>query len=91
VSTGFQQSRVSLGARLRELRAGVTGRDLSARPGIVPSGAAVAIPPANGFRLYDERPAIVEDRRAELWLDGAESVALAAQNSRDLHRTSWLQ
>ncbi|WP_406324513.1 helix-turn-helix domain-containing protein [Streptomyces niveus] len=33
MSTDFQQARVSLGARLRELRAGTTGRDLATRLG----------------------------------------------------------
>ncbi|MFE4336087.1 helix-turn-helix domain-containing protein [Streptomyces sp. NPDC056831] len=33
MSTDYQQARASLGARLRELRAGVTGRDLAARLG----------------------------------------------------------
>ena len=33
MSTDFQQARVALGARLRELRAGITGRDLAERLG----------------------------------------------------------
>ncbi|MGP3998591.1 helix-turn-helix domain-containing protein [Streptomyces sp. 8N706] len=44
--------------------------------GIVPFGAPVKIPPANGFWIYDERLVIAEDWHAELWLNDAESVAL---------------
>lgn len=44
--------------------------------GIIPFGAQVGVPPANGFWLYDERLAIVEEWHAELWLNDADSVAL---------------
>jgi hypothetical protein len=44
--------------------------------GIVPFGAQVGVPPANGFWLYDERLAIVEEWHAELWLNDTDSVAL---------------
>ncbi|MFE6487989.1 helix-turn-helix domain-containing protein [Streptomyces sp. NPDC057757] len=46
------------------------------RLGIVPFGAAVGVPPANGFWLYDDRTVIVEEWHAELWLTDADSVAL---------------
>ncbi|MFJ2772006.1 helix-turn-helix domain-containing protein [Streptomyces sp. NPDC087300] len=54
---------------------GAAGLD-TVRLGIVPLGAEVAVPPANGFWLYDDRLAIVENWHAELWLDDAESTAL---------------
>lgn len=44
--------------------------------GIVPFGARVTIPPANGFWKYDERLVIVEDWDTERWLDDAHNVAL---------------
>lgn len=47
--------------------------------GIVPFGAHMAIPPGNGFWMYDDRLVIVEDWHAELWLDDAENVALYAR------------
>ncbi|MEV7401753.1 helix-turn-helix transcriptional regulator [Streptomyces sp. NPDC091267] len=54
---------------------GVIGLD-TVRLGIIPFGAAVAIPPANGFWLYDDRLAIVEDWHAELWLDDRDSLTV---------------
>lgn len=63
-----------LAAQLDRL-SGVMGLD-SVRLGIVPCGAALPLPPANGFWLYDERLAIVEDWHAELWLDQPDNVAL---------------
>lgn len=54
---------------------GVLGLD-TVRLGIVPLGATMRIPPANGFWIYDERLVIVEDWHAELWLDDAENVSL---------------
>lgn len=54
---------------------GVIGLD-TVRLGIVPCGAALPLPPANGFWLYDERLVIVEDWHAELWLDQPDSLAL---------------
>lgn len=53
----------------------VIGLD-TVRLGIVPFGAQLGVPPANGFWLYDERLVIVEDWHAELWLDDADSLAL---------------
>ncbi|MBA4865897.1 helix-turn-helix transcriptional regulator [Streptomyces sp. PSKA54] len=61
-----------LAAQLDRL-GGVIGLD-TVKLGIVPFGAPVNIPPANGFWLYDERLAIVEDWHAELWLDDTDSL-----------------
>ncbi|MHC5259922.1 helix-turn-helix domain-containing protein [Streptomyces sp. UC4497] len=61
-----------LGAQLDRL-IGAVGLD-TVKLGIVPLGAGVAVPPANGFWLYDDRLAIVEDWHAELWLDDTDSV-----------------
>ncbi|MET8678908.1 helix-turn-helix transcriptional regulator [Streptomyces sp. NPDC004647] len=63
-----------LAAQLDRL-SGVFGLD-TVSLGIVPFGAPVKIPPANGFWIYDERLVIAEDWHAELWLDDAENVAL---------------
>ncbi len=65
---------VVLAAQLDRL-AGVIGLD-TVRLGIVPFGAELALPPANGFWIYDERLVIVEDWHSELWLDQPDSVAL---------------
>ncbi|MEU9089942.1 helix-turn-helix transcriptional regulator [Streptomyces sp. NPDC087901] len=54
---------------------GVIGLD-TVRVGIIPFGAAVAVPPANGFWLYDDRLTIVEDWHAELWLDDRDSLTV---------------
>ncbi|MCZ0979407.1 helix-turn-helix transcriptional regulator [Streptomyces diastatochromogenes] len=63
-----------LAAQLDRL-ASVIGLD-TVRLGIVPLGAPVALPPAGGFWLYDDRLVIVEDWHAELWLDDADSIGL---------------
>lgn len=55
--------------------ASVIGLD-TVRLGIVPFGAQVGVPPANGFWLYDDRTVIVEEWHAELWLTDADSLAL---------------
>lgn len=47
--------------------------------GIVPFEARMAIPPGNGFWMYDDRLVIVEDWHAELWLDDTENLALYAR------------
>lgn len=44
--------------------------------GIVPFGSHLALPPATGFWLYDERLVIVEEWHAELWLDDPENVGV---------------
>uniref|UniRef100_A0AAU1I313 Helix-turn-helix transcriptional regulator n=1 Tax=Streptomyces sp. NBC_00180 TaxID=2903632 RepID=A0AAU1I313_9ACTN len=56
--------------------------------GIVPFGARLAIPPANGFWLYDDRLAIVEDWHAELWIDDRDSVALYQRVWDTLHASA---
>ncbi|HEY8981322.1 MAG TPA: helix-turn-helix transcriptional regulator [Streptomyces sp.] len=54
--------------------AGTIGMD-TVQLGIIPLGAPLKIPPANGFWILDDRLVITEDWHAELWLDDAESVA----------------
>lgn len=63
-----------LAAQLDRL-ASVIGLD-TVRLGIIPFGAQFAIPPANGFWLYDDRLVIVEEWHAELWLNDADTVSL---------------
>ncbi|RSS51099.1 XRE family transcriptional regulator [Streptomyces sp. WAC07061] len=63
-----------LAAQLDRL-AMVVGLD-TVRLGILPLGAPVGIPPANGFWIYDDRLVIAEDWHAELWLDDTDSIAL---------------
>ncbi|MFB7711571.1 MULTISPECIES: helix-turn-helix domain-containing protein [unclassified Streptomyces] len=63
-----------LAAQLDRL-VGAIGLD-TVKLGIVPLGAGLAVPPANGFWLYDDRLAIVEDWHAELWLDDSDSLSL---------------
>ncbi|MGW7366456.1 helix-turn-helix domain-containing protein [Streptomyces sp. NPDC054841] len=53
---------------------GVIGMD-TVELGIIPLGASLKIPTANGFWVLDERLVIAEDWHAELWLDDADSVA----------------
>ncbi|MFJ8624639.1 DUF5753 domain-containing protein [Kitasatospora sp. NPDC093550] len=43
---------------------------------IIPFEASLALPPANGFWMHDERLVIVEDWHAELWLDQPDDIAL---------------
>ena len=54
--------------------AGVIGMD-TVELGIVPLGAPLNIPAANGFWILDDRLVIAEDWHAELWLNDADSVA----------------
>lgn len=63
-----------LAAQLDRL-AGVLGLD-TVSLGVIPFGAPLKIPPANGFWLYDDRLVIAEDWHAELWLDDADSVGV---------------
>ncbi|MFB7588478.1 helix-turn-helix domain-containing protein [Streptomyces sp. NPDC056169] len=63
-----------LAAQLDRLT-GVIGMD-TVELGIIPLGAPLKIPTANGFWVLDERLVITEDWHAELWLDDADSLAL---------------
>ena len=62
-----------LAAQLDRLM-GIVGLD-TVELGVVPLGASLRIPTANGFWVLDERLVIAEDWHAEIWLDDAESVA----------------
>ncbi|MET9416491.1 helix-turn-helix transcriptional regulator [Streptomyces klenkii] len=64
-----------LAGQLDRLMGMATGLD-TVSLGIVPFGARLGLPPANGFWIYDQRLVIVEDWHAELWLDDAENVIL---------------
>ncbi|MFF2213179.1 helix-turn-helix domain-containing protein [Streptomyces antibioticus] len=52
---------------------GMVGMD-TVELAIIPLGASLRIPPANGFWILDERLVVAEDWHAEQWLDDAESV-----------------
>nr|WP_206439243.1 helix-turn-helix transcriptional regulator [Streptomyces scabichelini] len=52
---------------------GVVGLD-TVEIGIIPLGAPLKIPAANGFWVLDDRLVIAEDWHAELWLDDQDSV-----------------
>lgn len=52
---------------------GVVGLD-TVELGIIPLGAPLKIPAANGFWVLDDRLVIAEDWHAELWLDDQDSV-----------------
>ncbi|MFG3154214.1 helix-turn-helix domain-containing protein [Streptomyces sp. NPDC048219] len=54
--------------------AGQIGMD-TVELGIIPLGASLKIPAANGFWVLDGQLVIAEDWHAELWLDDAETVA----------------
>jgi hypothetical protein len=54
---------------------GLGGMD-TVRLGVVPREAVLRLPPANPFRIFDDRLVVVEDRHAELWLDDADTIAL---------------
>ncbi|MFD6973549.1 helix-turn-helix domain-containing protein [Streptomyces sp. NPDC059949] len=64
--------------------AGVVGLD-TVQLGIVPFNAALAIPPANGFWMYDDRLVIAEDWHAELWLDDGDTIATYGRVWATLH------
>ncbi|MEV7870943.1 helix-turn-helix transcriptional regulator [Streptomyces sp. NPDC088124] len=53
---------------------GVVGMD-TVELGVVPFGAVLRIPPSNGFWIYDDRLAVVEDWHAQLWLDSTDAIA----------------
>ncbi|MFE6284336.1 helix-turn-helix domain-containing protein [Streptomyces sp. NPDC057877] len=54
--------------------AGVIGMD-TVELGVIPLGASLRVPPANGFWVLDQQLVIAEDWHAELWLDDADTVA----------------
>ncbi|MFJ9538773.1 helix-turn-helix domain-containing protein [Streptomyces sp. NPDC101225] len=54
--------------------AGIIGMD-TVELGIIPLGASLKVPPANGFWVLDERLVITEDWHAELWLNDSDSIA----------------
>ncbi|TXS52720.1 helix-turn-helix domain-containing protein [Streptomyces sp. t39] len=56
--------------------------------GVVPLGASLKIPPANGFWILDERLVIAEDWHAELWLDDADNIALYKRVWRTLNESA---
>ncbi|MFF9620047.1 helix-turn-helix domain-containing protein [Streptomyces griseosporeus] len=62
-----------LAAQLDRL-AGTIGMD-TVELGVIPLGASLRIPAANGFWVLDEQLVVAEDWHAELWLDDAETVA----------------
>ncbi|MEU8985046.1 helix-turn-helix transcriptional regulator [Streptomyces sp. NPDC048558] len=61
-----------LAAQLDRL-AGVVGLT-TVELGIIPLSAALKIPPATAFWIYDDRQVIVENWHAELWIDDETSV-----------------
>jgi transcriptional regulator with XRE-family HTH domain len=61
-----------LAAQLDRL-SGVIGLT-SVELGIVPLSAALKIPPATAFWIYDDRQVIVENWHAELWIDDTASI-----------------
>lgn len=75
-----------LAAQLDRL-VGVIGMD-TVTLGIVPLGATVKVPPANGFYILDDRLAITEDWHAELWLDDADSVSTYQRVWQALRRSA---
>ncbi|MBV7696143.1 helix-turn-helix transcriptional regulator [Streptomyces sp. TRM70350] len=67
--------------------AGQIGMD-TVELGVVPLGASLRVPAANGFWVLDERLVITEDWHAELWLDDAETVALYLRIWRTLRESA---
>ncbi|MFF7180128.1 Scr1 family TA system antitoxin-like transcriptional regulator [Streptomyces sp. NPDC008121] len=56
--------------------------------GIVPLGAPLRIPAANGFWILDDRLVIAEDWHAELWLDDDDSVGTYMRAWRTLEKSA---
>ena len=67
--------------------AGLVGMD-TVDLGIIPLGAPLRIPAANGFWILDERVVIAEDWHAELWLDDDDSVATYLRAWHTLHKSA---
>ena len=66
---------------------GMVGMD-TVELGIIPLGASLKVPAANGFWVLDERLVIAEDWHAEIWLDDAESVATYLKVWRTLRESA---
>ncbi|MES9505710.1 DUF5753 domain-containing protein [Streptomyces sp. NPDC000609] len=75
-----------LAAQLDRLT-GMVGMD-TAELGIVPLGATLKVPAANGFWVLDDRLVIAEDWHAETWLDDADSVATYLRVWHALHESA---
>jgi len=66
---------------------GTVGMD-TVELGIIPLGASLKIPTANGFWVLDERLVIAEDWHAEIWLDDADSIATYLRVWRTLRESA---
>ncbi|MGW5018195.1 helix-turn-helix domain-containing protein [Streptomyces cacaoi] len=66
---------------------GLIGMD-TVELGVIPFGASLKIPAANGFWVFDERLVIAEDWHAELWLDDADSMATYSRVWRTLRESA---
>jgi len=75
-----------IASRLDRL-AGTIGMD-TVELGIIPLGASLKIPTANGFWVLDDRLVIAEDWHAELWLDDADAVATYLKVWRTLRESA---
>ncbi|WP_314224111.1 helix-turn-helix domain-containing protein [Streptomyces zaehneri] len=75
-----------LGAQLDRL-AGVIGLT-TVELGIIPLSAALKIPPATTFWIYDDRKVIVENWHAELWIDDEASVDTYLRTWRTLRESA---
>ncbi|WP_149182077.1 helix-turn-helix transcriptional regulator [Streptomyces sp. TRM49041] len=56
--------------------------------GIIPLSAALKIPPATAFWIYDDRQVIVENWHAELWIDDETSVDTYLRTWRTLQESA---
>ncbi|MCT2541748.1 helix-turn-helix transcriptional regulator [Streptomyces atratus] len=75
-----------LAAQLDRLT-GMVGMD-TVELGIVPLGATLKVPAANGFWVLDDRLVIAEDWHAEIWLDDSDSVATYLRVWHALHESA---
>ncbi|WP_282697395.1 helix-turn-helix transcriptional regulator [Streptomyces sp. CC208A] len=67
--------------------AGTVGMD-TVELGIIPLGAPLKIPTANGFWVLDERLAVTEDWHSESWLDDGGTVATYMRVWRTLRQSA---
>ncbi|MFD5554328.1 helix-turn-helix domain-containing protein [Streptomyces sp. NPDC127068] len=67
--------------------AGTIGMD-TVELGVIPLGASLRIPAANGFWILDERLVATEDWHAELWLDDAANIALYLRTWKTLQASA---